>query len=77
MASVATLSNSFNVMATCIGHNAGNSKDDDAKPPANGKMALNAKNSATLRRRRNAVRLCLMCMSCLGVMFVLLSLLSH
>ncbi len=43
-ASVATLSQNINVMAV---HMSGRSdEDDDAKPPTNGKMASNAKNSA-------------------------------
>ncbi len=46
LASVATLSNSINVMVTRMGPGASGIEDDDAKPAADDKMKSNAHNSA-------------------------------
>ncbi len=46
VASIATLSNIFNVIATCMGPGAASSKDDDVKPAADNKMKSNPHNSA-------------------------------
>ncbi len=45
VASIATLSNSVNVMATHMGPGTSSSEDDDAKPTAVNKMKSNTRNS--------------------------------
>ncbi len=45
VASIDTLSNSVNVMATCMGPGVTSSEDDDAKPAANDKMRSNSCNT--------------------------------
>ncbi len=49
MASITTLSNSVNVMATRLGPSATNSNNDVEKPAANDKMRSNARNTALIK----------------------------
>ncbi len=49
VASVATLSNSVNVMAACMHPEAAGYDEDDAKPAADDKMQSNSRNSALIK----------------------------